>query len=47
MIDKLKVMIYEPILKALAEIFATPMLKVIGMVALIGFVIWMFKKLFY
>jgi flagellar biogenesis protein FliO len=46
MIDKLKVMIYEPILKALAEIFATPMLKVIGMVALIGFFIWMFKKLF-
>ena len=46
MIDKLKVIIYEPILKFLAELFATPLLKIMGIIILVGFVIWMFKKIF-
>ena len=46
MIDKLKVMIYEPILKFLAELFATPVLKIAGIIILVGLVIWVFKKLF-
>ncbi len=46
MIDKLKVLIYEPILKGLVELFATPLLKIIGGIVFIGLVIWVFKRIF-